>query len=363
MKKKIITITYNDPGISYGPAVHFLELWNNYHKLYKNCIAIKGFAPSWTYKNPILNPVFDLKLIKVPNISLLRQLIYDLYVCFIIMKYRKELLYIRCSNSFFSLFFLRIFTPKYIVELNGIAYDDCISAKRSKLMRNLLVFIEKQLIKHSLAAISVSDGISNHAKSIKKNNCITIVNGVADNLFDLTLKKSVPKKTIIYVGTFTSWDGHEEIVKLANSFPEYNFLMVGDGPNRMILQEKAPSNMTFTGYVNYADLEKYYVQADAGIVLYEKQRHNHVEISPLKILEYIASALPIFTTNVPGLSFIEKNQLGVLAKGEEYKKPFSEFMKNLDYYSGKMEKFRKEQRSELSWSRVAQKTHEVSFNC
>ena len=42
-----------------------------------------------------------------------------------------------------------------------------------------------------------------------------------------------------------------------------------------------------------------------------------------------------------GLSFIEKNQLGVLAKGEEYKKSFSEFMKNLDYYSGKMEKFRK----------------------
>ena len=56
------------------------------------------------------------------------------------------------------------------------------------------------------------------------------------------------------MGTFTSWDGHEEIVKLANSFPEYNFLMVGDGPNHDS-SRKAPSNMTFTGYVNYADLE------------------------------------------------------------------------------------------------------------
>ena len=130
-EEKDYNITYNDPGISYGPAVHFLELWNNYHKLYKNCIAIKGFYPKLDYKNPILNPVFDLKLIKVPNISLLRQLIYDLYVCFIIISIERTPLHSLLKFIFQSIF-LRIFTPKYIVELNGIAYDDCISAKKIK---------------------------------------------------------------------------------------------------------------------------------------------------------------------------------------------------------------------------------------
>jgi hypothetical protein len=50
--KNILTISNNDQGISWGPAVHYLELWNAVTKQ-TNRFDIEGFVPSWT-KRPFI---------------------------------------------------------------------------------------------------------------------------------------------------------------------------------------------------------------------------------------------------------------------------------------------------------------------
>ena len=105
-KKDLITITYNDLGISWGPAIHYLELWNEFTKKYSNEYNVIGYAPSWTgEKTQSSTQIFPIKQISVPNIPIIRQIIYDLFLCFILIKHRKKLVYLRLSTSFFNFYY------------------------------------------------------------------------------------------------------------------------------------------------------------------------------------------------------------------------------------------------------------------
>ena len=84
--KRVITITYNDLGISWGPAIHFLELWNNFAKNNPE-ITVIGISPSWTKRKCILNPLFNHHSIKILDVKGIRQVIYDFRVFLYILRY------------------------------------------------------------------------------------------------------------------------------------------------------------------------------------------------------------------------------------------------------------------------------------
>ena len=106
-------ITYNDLGISWGPAVHYLELWNEFNEKYSNEYELIGYAPTWTNKSPIINIGFTLKQIKVPNIPIIRQIIYDLYLCAVLIMSRKKIIYMRFSSTIFSLLIIHLLRQSY----------------------------------------------------------------------------------------------------------------------------------------------------------------------------------------------------------------------------------------------------------
>jgi hypothetical protein len=84
--KRVITITYNDFGISWGPAIHFLELWNNFAKNNPE-ITVIGISPSWTKRKCILNPLFNHHSIEILDVKGIRQVIYDFRVFLYILRY------------------------------------------------------------------------------------------------------------------------------------------------------------------------------------------------------------------------------------------------------------------------------------
>ena len=170
--------------------------------------------------------------------------------------------------------------------------------------------------------------------------------------FNVKTKEEISKPiTIIYVGTFTPWDGAALIPNLAKEFPQVQFLMVGDGAARINIEKNATNNMTFYGSVPYNELSKYYSLADAGIVLYEYERHQTVETSSLKTLEYIASGLPVFSTNIPGQTFIQENKLGCLCEEHDAKQVFFDFIKHLEEYKKEVSKYRIQNQINLSWEK------------
>ncbi len=358
--KKILTITYNDLRIPYGPSVHFLELWNNIKDLDKN-IEIIGISPSWTKnKEIIIKPKFTLKEINVPNIPFVRQLIYDFYIMiFTLLNYKKfDIIYIRLSNfHLFSGLILKLFKINYILELNGIIKDDTLNANKSLFYRILATYSEKLLLKNAKGCIAVSEGIKKFASQYCDCENIKVIhNGVNSELFEI-INYSTSLKNIVYVGTFTPWDGHKKILKLATKFPSINFIFVGDGLNRIQLQEKYRhyKNIMFLGYVNYKQLKNIYSQADGGIVLYERNFRNNMKLSSLKTLEYIASGLPVFSTNVPGQEFIFENNIGYEA-GKNIEEDFKCFISNYKKYKKNVYCYREKLKKNVSWSVKAQGT-------
>ncbi len=366
MKKNILTITYNDPSISWGPAVHYLELWNAFQKQYSDIYDIEGICPQWQDGNTIIEPKFKLHTVKVPNVRIFRQVIFDFYAAVRIITTRNSLIYIRLSHfhifSIISIFLLR---KKTFLELNGIMADDSISAKSPLWYRFMVTFQEKVLLKIAKGCIAVSEGIEKFAINCGAKSSICVSNGVSSRFFQVERKKASQqeksRKRIIYVGTYTPWDGAKYIVELAKMFPDVDFLMFGDGKLRQNLENKAPANVLFKGAVSYEKLPSLYESVDAGIVLYEKER-NKMKLSSLKTLEYMASGLPIFTTNVPGQEFISENEIGKTIEIENMQIEFKYFMENLELYRDNLESYRKIKGLFCSWEECARKTEQFFKN-
>jgi glycosyltransferase involved in cell wall biosynthesis len=91
---------------------------------------------------------------------------------------------------------------------------------------------------------------------------------------------------------------------------------VGDGGGRPELERNAPANVEFTGWVEYSRLPDEYKRCNAGIALYEVERHRHTSLSSMKTREYLAAGLPVYGTKVGGQEFIAEQGYGLLTTGE-----------------------------------------------
>lgn len=357
---KVLTLSSNDQGISWGPAIHYLELWNEVAK-FEAC-DVSGHVPSWTKNEPIIEPLFHLRQWPVPNIRGLRQVVWDFYCFAIILFCRYDVLYLRISN-FHVLTWLgiKIRSPVLAIELNGLAGPDQKSAKASLIKRFITGFFERHLIKAAKYCFSVSESIKSFAESQAPHATHVLVdNGVSEKFFKArsTVRSKGDNIQVIYVGTFTPWDGAADIIDLAGIINNVDFLMVGDGVLRESLQKRSTQNVTFAGWVPYSELPSFYALSDVAIVLYEKERHQEVTVSSLKTREYIASGLPVFSTKVAGQEFIAEKGYGQLCE-----KPsvdlFMGFLREKGRFEENLRKDKNALREQFSWSSVAKKTIKV----
>lgn len=360
---RILTITSNDLGISWGPAIHFLELWNAFCELRPEA-QVTGCAPSWTRRGPIVPTRFALRRWNVINVPSVRQMVFDARMALYLARHgrRHDVVYLRLSHWHpLQTVVLRALRLPFVLELNGMALEDATSSGRNRFLKAMLCRQERWLVRHARLSIAVSDGIAGSIrdKYAPRGPIVTIGNGVARQFF---LPPSCPRTrqgppTVIYVGTFTSWDGAADVVDLARHFPDVRFVMAGDGAARARLQKDAPANVRFTGKVAYQDLPDLYRSADAAIVLYEYERHRSVKVSSLKTLEYVASRLPVFTTAIPGQEYIEENGFGALVpEGGDVVEAFRRFVADLDRYAAAYAQEADAMYGRFGWMRTARET-------
>ncbi len=359
--KSILSISCNDQGISWGPAVHFLELWSAFTYLFPLDYHVRGLAPSWTGRECILPPRFELTRISVPGIPRFRQIVFDLAAAGQILCCRSDVVYLRLSSfHLFTILALALKGKPYVVELNGISDADSRSGGKAGWYRRLAAWQHRRLIRRCAAAVAVSRSIAEHAFSTGARYVRVIQNRVSPDLFQVPQKPYQPDSvTVLYVGTYTPWDGADRIPSLAGSFPQIAFWMVGDGERRPEIQRNSPKNVRFLGTVDYSRLREYYRQADAGIVLYEEGRHRLVEVSSLKSLEYMAAGLPIFSTDVPGQEFIREHNIGVLSPISRLEEGFTGFLQRLQQLKANVDRYRSTHKRQYSWQGAARETEQV----
>ncbi len=364
-KETIITITYNDLSIAWGPAVHYLELWNSFYDIYSTKYTVIGFAPTSSGAQPIISPHFDLRFCTIPKIRIIRNVFYELFLVWQLWKYRKALIYLRKSRfHVFTILASILFRVRLLTEFNGISSSDLNYTRHPMIKRVIDHYLELLLIRISDGCIAVTKEIGVYLRAHHCKKLIIIPNGVATSYFAINRQENINKQiTIIYVGTFTAWDGAKFIPILAKSFPDIRFMLVGEGPFRKEVELEAPANVIFTGEVPYAELPIYYEKASAGIGLFEIQRNTSTGSSSLKTREYIASGLPVFTTRVPGQENVEVEKLGVRTDFENLEQSFSFFLENIKDYTKNVLVYRKSMEKNMSWNVCAVKTKEFIDYC
>jgi glycosyltransferase involved in cell wall biosynthesis len=131
--------------------------------------------------------------------------------------------------------------------------------------------------------------------------------------------------TAVFLGSFRAWHGALDVVRAAAILlamgRTYHFLLVGDGPERTEAETLAaawPGHFHFTGAVPYEQVPALLRQATVGVAPFATGPHPALQAagffwSPLKIYEYMASGLPVVTTDLHPLNMIiREGQEGAL---------------------------------------------------
>jgi glycosyltransferase involved in cell wall biosynthesis len=134
------------------------------------------------------------------------------------------------------------------------------------------------------------------------------------------------KFTVGYTGHLYPGRGLELILDLARALPDLQFLLVGGrSVDVEVARQRAAhlSNITLTGFVPNAELPRYQAAADVLIMPYSRQVAGSSGgdiapyLNPMKMFEYLASARPIVTSDLPILREILSDHNAVIVPSDD----------------------------------------------
>ncbi|MCP3850247.1 MAG: glycosyltransferase, exosortase A system-associated [Gammaproteobacteria bacterium] len=200
----------------------------------------------------------------------------------------------------------------------------------------IIRFIEQYVFKRVDKISCICNGLKKEIikRGISSNKLI-----IAPNSVDLTkfvkiekknqeLEKELAlkgKKVIAFLGSFFKYEGLEYLIKalpeIIAKIPEAHVLLVGGGnefENLRALVNKLELNdrVTFTGRINYSDINKYYSLVDLLVFPREDIRLTRL-VTPLKPLEAMAQGIPVAASSIGGhKEMVEHNKTGLLFEPE-----------------------------------------------
>ncbi|WP_040205163.1 glycosyltransferase family 4 protein [Neobacillus jeddahensis] len=119
---------------------------------------------------------------------------------------------------------------------------------------------------------------------------------------------------LTYVGRLAPEKDLHTLLSVANSLPaklnqQIHWLIIGDGPMREELEAQAPTNMTFTGYLDGKPLAECYAASDLFIFPSPTETFGNV------VLESLASGTPVIGANSGGVrNIIRQGETGLLCE-------------------------------------------------
>ncbi|MGI5881216.1 MAG: hypothetical protein ACOX6L_11675 [Syntrophomonadaceae bacterium] len=107
---------------------------------------------------------------------------------------------------------------------------------------------------------------------------------------------AIPGPIIGYIGVVASWLDFELIDRLAQTYPDYNIVMIG--PLYNVTDVPRRPNIHYLEFKPYEQLAAYAQVFRVGIIPFKLS--SMVEsVNPIKMWEYMATGIPIVSTNLP----------------------------------------------------------------
>jgi glycosyltransferase involved in cell wall biosynthesis len=174
--------------------------------------------------------------------------------------------------------------------------------------RKAMIEMEKEVLSKVDMVIVTSEKLY-EAKKNYNNNTFIVCHGVNFNHFFKGQYEGMPvpeklrnvKKPIIgFYGLIASWVDVNLLEYLAQRKPEWSIVLIGESMIDLSCLKKY-DNVFLLGSMNYQELPRYSINFDAALMPFKENKLTSF-VNPLKMLEYMASGLPVVSTNLPELT-------------------------------------------------------------
>ncbi len=190
----------------------------------------------------------------------------------------------------------------------------------------LAVFFDWIMKKVGLNAdllISPVQGIVQYFEKVNPKSLL-VPNGVSKDFLEKTRSlvneyKIVDRPIILYAGLFGYMQGLSTLIEAAAKLPEYDFLLIGDGPEKEFLVKKAKGvkNVTFSPYVTKEELLEFYKRSTVCVSLLTSGGISKIA-EPSKVWEYMATGRPVVYCGESSMAklFVERDLAVVCEPGQ-----------------------------------------------
>ena len=219
-----------------------------------------------------------------------------------------------------------------VMEINGILRDELHFQGRAdgRTVRGLLKDrLRGALFRRVDGFIVVSEGIKDDLiarHGVDPRRVLVVGNAVNTTRFQPIAKQSACRRLeleserprAVFVGNLVEWRDFESLLQatrlLLETVPMFELLVVGDGPARGSFEARAKAllparTVRFAGEVPHTDVPFHIAASDFGLL---PERVRSLDISPLKLFEYLSCGRPVVAFDVPGLDIVRTLGTGIL---------------------------------------------------
>lgn len=213
-----------------------------------------------------------------------------------------------------------------ILEVNYTA-DTPLYRRRSRLLRPLARAAERFVFRRARLIVAVSSVLRNGivAGGIPADRVLTLPNAADPDRFRPEISGEAVRarhgllgaRVVGFTGAFFPWHGVgfllDALAELLREMPDAAALLVGDGPERSLLEERVRQEglgerVRFAGWIGHEDLPEHVAAFDIA-VMPDSNEYG----SPMKIFEYMAMGKPVVAPRLgPLADGIVDGETGIL---------------------------------------------------
>lgn len=287
-----------------GQAVHVLSLLRALENLQVEVLLLVAFAPSRGSDG---------------NVRTIRNSGYGSFLDTMrsARHFRPDVIYERRSTPKLGAILGKCLGLPHFLEINGLAeLEGEVPAKRPRLRfrarRRLIQGCNGVVVpSQGLArAISITYGIPSSRITVAPNGVDLSLFGPGDrDEARHSLGWNRESKVVAYVGKLAPWQGLETLVDAAALIDPRvrpQIAIVGDGPLKSALETRiAHRGVTdacrLMGPLAHRSVPTVLTASDVCVAPFTRERNERLEVSPLKLFEYMAAGRAVVVSDVPGV--------------------------------------------------------------
>lgn len=191
-------------------------------------------------------------------------------------------------------------------------------------------FLTRYLVKKADGIISITNGLKNFYvnKGVNRSKILVSPDGVDIGKFKIENSKeecrdklnlSIDKKIILYTGHLYDWKGVQVLADTAKQLKDNELVVFVGGTEKDIKMFKKRNeylkNILIVGHRNHQEIPIWLKAADVLVLSNTGEKDiSRLYTSPMKLFEYMASGVPIITSDLPSIREVLNEQNAILVE-------------------------------------------------